>query len=190
MCIYVYHLLRENTKCGWKDCVPGIPSGYWAYLSQLVIIYCVTTQCNFVGDYHFRGNCRHHLQDKLLPSRLNETTCIITQTTKILAIHFLPKPVKNKTNYSSTSSKHPSFSRPGNSSLLWNLKLLLCLAQPNTETQPLPVPAESNQIILWTKLSTDWCFINSLCINSYNPLCPKWQLCLVFLFHPHNGLTF
>jgi len=42
-------------------------------------------------------------------------------------IHFLPKPMKNKTNYSSTSSQHSSFSklqslsRSGNSSLLRNL---------------------------------------------------------------------
>lgn len=69
------------------------------------------TQCNFVGDYYFKGNCCLHLQDKLLPSRKNETKCIINQTTKILAIHFLPKPMKIKTNYSSNSSEHSSLSK-------------------------------------------------------------------------------
>lgn len=153
-------------------------------------------QCNFLGDYYFRGNCCLHLQDKLLPSRQNKTTYTINQMSKILAIHFLPKPMKNKTNYPSTSSEHSSFSklqslsRSRNSSLLWNLVIsVFRTAWHGTPASASASWIQSNSSVNWTKC---WLMFYKfrLGINNYNPLCPKWQLYLLFLVHPHNGLTF
>ena len=80
-------------------------------------------------------------------------------------IHLTPANIPPSANYVQ------SISRSGNSSLLWNLKILLCSAQPKTKPQPLNLPAESSQILLWAELSIDWCFIHSGWALTVKQLC-------------------